>query len=119
MKLTVLLLNTLAIVAAAVFLGLGVSYGRPGTWGLSDGLVGLVLLVPCFAAIVALRKGASSLSRSVAVWSAAGWGALLAMLGLGASTGIGGAAGLLIVIVPALVLLALNWCALRAKPRAR
>jgi hypothetical protein len=114
-KLIVLLLNTLAVLAAAVFVGLGVLYGRSGTWGVSDGLVGLVLLVPCFASIVAARNGASNVSKSVATYCAAGWAALLTLLGIGASTGIGGAAGLLIVIVPALMLLALNWCALRAK----
>lgn len=108
MKPVVMLLNTLAVAAAAAFVALGAAYAPPGKWGLSEAFILAILLIPCIAAIAASRKRASNLSKSLAVWSACAWAVALTLLGLGASTGIGGAVGLLILIVPALLLLMLN-----------
>lgn len=112
MKLVVMVLNALAVAAAAAFVGLGVVYAPPGKWGPSEAFVSAILLLPCVAAIAAARRRASRLTKSLAVWSACAWALVLALLGLGASTGLGGAVGFLIIIVPALLLFMLNAFAL-------
>ena len=107
MKVALIVLNALAI-TASVGLVLIYTDGR-GDWGAGDTLKVLVFLSPCLAALFALRERSSSLARSVAGWCSAVWAVPLVVLGIGASTGIGGFVGLLIVIVPALLLLSLNW----------
>jgi len=115
MKLTHIVLNALAIAAAAALVTLGVVYDPREEWGIADGIKVSLFLIPCFAALVALRKRSSSLSRSIAAWCNAAWAVPLVVLGLGVSTGIGGFLGLLIVILPAVLLLSLNWFALRTR----
>jgi hypothetical protein len=113
MRLTLVILNALIIASVAVFFTLAVIYGPPGAWGTADALKLLAFLIPCIAALISLRKGSSSLMKSIAAWCSVVWAVVLMVLSLGAMTGIGGGAGLLIVIIPALLLLSLNWVALR------
>jgi len=108
-------LNTLVIAAVALFFVLGLVYGRPGSWGVGDAVGLAILLVPFVATLVALRERSPSVRRSFARSCNAGWAAVLALLGIGASTGIGGAFGLLLVIPPGLLVLVMNWRALRIR----
>jgi hypothetical protein len=113
MRIALIVLNALAVVAGAAFFILGLIYGRPGDWGARDAIKLLLLVAPFIAALFAGRERASSFTRSLAVWWSAAWALPLIVLGIGASTGIGGMIGLLIVIAPALLLLSFNWFVLR------
>ena len=114
MKVVLVVLNSLVIALTVIFL---VIYRGQGDWGAGDALSVLMFLPPFVAALIALPDRSSSRIKSVAAWCSAAWAVPLAMLGVGASTGIGGFVALLIVIVPALLLLLLNllWFVLRIR----
>lgn len=119
MRIALIALNALAILAGAVIFILGVIYDPRQSWGIQDALKLFAFLIPFGAALWGLLERSSSLTKSIATWLCAAWAILLTILGLGAATGIGGAVGLLIFILPALLLLLLNWRALRKRSNVR
>ena len=114
MKVALAISNALVIALTVIFL---VIYRGHGDWGAGDALNVLMFRPPFLAALTALRDRSSLRTKSLAAWCSAAWAVPLAMLGVGASTGIGGFVALLIVIVPALLLLLLNllWFVLRIR----
>lgn len=113
LTLAVVLLNGLAVLGGVVLIGLGTLYA-PDDWDIDSTLMVVVALFPCFAALAASRRQASRFARSVAVGSAACWLAVIVLAGAVVSTGVGGLAGTLLLMVPGAALLLLNCLALNA-----